>query len=140
DTRAAATRARQRAISFITHHQSRDGGLPASPGDASNAQSTAWAIQGLIAAGRAPESLHRDGAPSPLAYLRSLIAPDGHIRYSRGTDQTPVWVTGEAALALAERPLPLPPLGRAPTAATRRAAPVHRPSAARAGARAAAAV
>ena len=60
-----------------------------------------------IAAGVAPGSLHRGGAPSPLAYLRSLIAPDGRVRYARGTDQTPVWVTGEALMALEGKPLPL---------------------------------
>jgi prenyltransferase beta subunit len=108
DTRAAATRARRRAVSFITRHQNRDGGFPSSPGDASNAQSTAWAVQGLIAVGRAPESLHRNGAPSPLTYLRSLIASDGHIRYSRTSDQTPVWVTAQAVMALTRKVLPLP--------------------------------
>ena len=43
--------------------------------------------------------MRRHGA-SPLDYLRSLIAPDGHVRYSRGTDQTPVWVTAQALMAL----------------------------------------
>jgi hypothetical protein len=36
-----------------------------------------------------------------------LTAPDGHIRYSRSSDQSPVWVTGEALMALARKPLPL---------------------------------
>ena len=62
-------------------------GSPASPAPGSNAQSTAFAVQGLIAAGVDPSSLHRHGAPSPLDYLRSLIAGDGHVDYSRGTDR-----------------------------------------------------
>jgi prenyltransferase beta subunit len=103
----AAARARSRAVAFIERAQSPDGGLPTAPGAEANAQSTAWAIQGLVAAGVDPASLHRGGAPSPLAYLKSLIAPDGHVRYSRTGDQTPVWVTAEAAMALAEKPLPL---------------------------------
>jgi energy-coupling factor transport system substrate-specific component len=102
-----ASGARAGAVAYIEHHQDRDGGLPSTPGSGSNAQSTAWAVQGLIAAGVNPGSLHRGGAPSPLHYLRSLIAPDGHVRYSRGSSQTPVWVTGEALMALAGKPLPL---------------------------------
>ncbi len=48
--------------------------------------------------------------PSPDAYLLSLLAPDGSIRYARGQSQTPVWVTGEALMALAGRPLPIAPV------------------------------
>jgi len=107
DPSSAAGQARSRAIRFITSHQNADGGFASSPGSPSNAQSTAWGVQGLIAAGLAPASVHRAGAPSPLAYLKSLIAPDGHIRYSRSGDQTPVWVTAEAVMALAGKSLPL---------------------------------
>ncbi|MCW3066577.1 MAG: Prenyltransferase/squalene oxidase, partial [Solirubrobacterales bacterium] len=65
------------------------------------------AIQGLVAAGRDPAGLHRGGARSPLDYLRTLTAPDGSVRYSRAGAQTPVWVTAQAALALARKPFPL---------------------------------
>jgi energy-coupling factor transport system substrate-specific component len=97
----------RRAAAFVAHRQNRDGGFPANPGGASNAQSTAWAIQGLIASGHDPARLHRHGAHSPLSYLHSLIAPDGSVRYSRTSSQDPVWVTGQAALALARAPFPL---------------------------------
>jgi len=76
----------------------------------SNAQSTAWAIQGLDAVGISPAGLHRDGAVSPLAYLDGLTAADGAVSYARGVTQTPVWVTGEALMALAGKSLPLAPL------------------------------
>ncbi|HEY5428453.1 MAG TPA: hypothetical protein VIK04_04995, partial [Solirubrobacteraceae bacterium] len=37
------------------------------------------------------------------------------IRYARGVSQTPVWVTGEALMALEGKPLPVaPPAGRPP--------------------------
>ena len=94
-----------RAVRFIDSQQSSDGGFPCQPGGPSNAQSTAWAIQGLLAAGVGSGSLAR-----PLGYLRSLTAPDGHVRYSAGSDQTPVWVTAQAAMALAGKPLPLSPV------------------------------
>ena len=107
---SAPARTLQRAVTFIRSQQNRDGGFPSQPGDDSNAQSTAWAVQGLIAAGVSPGALHRRGAPSPLAYLRSLIAADGHVRYSRSSDQTPVWVTAQALMALAGKALPLGPV------------------------------
>jgi energy-coupling factor transport system substrate-specific component len=104
---SAAARARARAVGFIRAQQSPDGGFPSNPGADSNAQSTAWAVQGLLAAGVDPDSLHRGGVPSPLRYLSSLIGADGHVHYSRNSDQTPVWVTAQAAMALARKPLPL---------------------------------
>lgn len=110
DPGAPAVRARAVAVTYLRRHQNRDGGFPSAPGQESNAQSTAWAVQGLDAAGADPAALHRGGAPSPLDYLRSLIAPDGSLRYERGTVQTPVWVTGEGLMALEGRPLPLVPL------------------------------
>ena len=107
-----------RAIGYLRGHQNLDGGFPSEPGGQSNAQSTAWAVQGLLAAGVDPGSLHRRGAVSPLAFLRSLMAGDGHVRYSRTSDQTPVWVTAQAMMALDRKPLPLS--ARAPPDAPRR--------------------
>jgi energy-coupling factor transport system substrate-specific component len=111
-------------VTYIKGQQDGDGGFPAAPSAGSNAQSTAWAIQGLLAAGVDASGLLRHGA-SPVDYLSSLTAPDGHIRYSRSSDQTPVWVTGEAMMALAGKVLPLSPLSSP--------APVHhaQPAAAR---------
>jgi energy-coupling factor transport system substrate-specific component len=104
---ASASAARARGVAFLRGQQNPDGGFAANPGGDSNAQSTAWAVQGMIAAGADPDALHRRGAPSPLAFIRSLIDVDGHVHYSRASDQTPVWVTAEAVLALARKPLPL---------------------------------
>ncbi len=116
------------AVSFIRAAQNGDGGLPSQPGGPSNAQSTAWAIQGLIAAGVDPSGVRR--GRSAMDYLASLIAPDGHVRYAAGLDQTPVWVTGEALMALARRTLPLGPV---PAPAVSHSSPgpaTHHPSSA----------
>jgi energy-coupling factor transport system substrate-specific component len=94
---AAAAR---RAVAFIRGQQNRDGGFGDQQGAPSNAQSTAFAVSGLIAAGVSPEDVRRRGSPSPVAYLRSLIQPDGAVDYARGNAQTPVWVTAEAEIAL----------------------------------------
>ena len=67
------------------------------PGRRSNAQSTAWAVQGLVATRRDPARVRAGTAgASALAYLRSLVGPDGAVRYSRTSRQTPVWVTAQA--------------------------------------------
>ena len=96
-----------RAARFLAARQNADGGFGQGAGARSNAQSTAFAVQGLIAAGRRPGRLHRRGARSPLAYLRSLQSASGAVRYSRTSAQTPVWVTAQALAALAGRALPV---------------------------------
>ncbi|HUR86801.1 MAG TPA: prenyltransferase/squalene oxidase repeat-containing protein [Solirubrobacteraceae bacterium] len=97
----------KRAVAFLAARQNADGGLPLTPGGDSNAQSTAWAIQGFVAGGRDPARVRRGGAASPLAYLRSLQGASGAVRYSRTSTQSPVWVTAQALTALARRPFPI---------------------------------
>ena len=109
------TRTVTRAARYLARHQNADGGFPLVPGGASNAQSTAWAVQGLLAAGRDPAKVRR--SRDPLAYLRSLTAASGEVRYSRTSRQTPVWVTAQVVMALARKPLPLKPVARARRAA-----------------------
>ncbi len=111
-----------RAARYLVRAQNPDGGYPQQPGGESNAQSTAWAIQGLIAAGRDPAAITREGSCSPLAYLESLVGPDGSVRYSRTGSQTPVWVTAQALTALAGKTFPIEPV--AARAATVGAHPV----------------
>jgi hypothetical protein len=118
---SAAAHARAGAVRFLRGQQDGDGGFATLPGAGSNAQSTAFAVQGLLAAGVNPSSVHRRGV-SPLDYLRSLIAADGHVRYSRGADQTPVWVTAEVLMALDGKALPLGPVGRRVTPPVRQPA------------------
>ena len=100
-----------RGVSYLRGVQ-RSGGGFALAGGPVNAQSTAWAAQGLAAAGISPASV-RSGGRSALDYLASAQARDGHYRYSSSTDQTPVWVTGQALLAVNGRPFPLAPVPRA---------------------------
>jgi energy-coupling factor transport system substrate-specific component len=106
------TKAARGAVTYLTRGQNPDGGFPLQAGAGSNAQSTAWAIQGLLAAGRNPHSVKPRGGRDPYAYLRSLTASNGEVRYSRTSRQTPVWVTAQAVMALAGKPLPLARSGR----------------------------
>jgi prenyltransferase beta subunit len=97
------------AAGFLAGAQNPDGGFPQQPGGESNAQSTAFGVQGLIAAGRNPGSVRRRGSRSPIGYLESLRAPGGSIRYSRTGAQTPVWVTAQALIALSGKTFPVGP-------------------------------
>ncbi len=94
---------------YLRAVQNADGGFGQTEGRSSNAQSTAWAVQGLVAAGVRPEGV---GA-NPMRYLAGLRRRDGHIAYSRTSDQTPVWVTGQALLALRKATFPLGAVPRA---------------------------
>jgi len=107
DAGAHSARLLGNAAGYLTRAQNLDGGYPQQPGGESNAQSTAWAVQGLIAAGRDPGSVHRRGSRSPVGYLESLLGPGGSIRYSRTGTQTPVWVTAQALIALAGKTFPV---------------------------------
>jgi len=100
-------RVRARALAYLRRAQNLDGGFGQEGRAASNAQSTAWAVQGLIAAGQHVQSVRRAGSRSPLAYLEGLVAPDGSVRYSATGAQTPVWVTAQALTALAGRTFPI---------------------------------
>jgi Prenyltransferase and squalene oxidase repeat len=89
-----------RAASFLLRFQNADGGFELTNGRGSDAQSTAWAIQGLVAAGRIPPR-------SAFSYLAGLKRSDGSYRYSASYATTPVWVTAQVLAALAKKPFPL---------------------------------
>ena len=89
----------RRAAAFSRARGSHLRGLPArARGCAVNAQSTAYAIQGLVAAG---PGLAVPGAARPTC--ARFREPNGLIRYLRTSRQTPVWVTAQALLALNRR-------------------------------------
>ena len=96
---SAPTGALARARAYLAASENRDGGFPQQPGGASNAQSTAWAVQALVAVGAATQR--------PLAYLRALLTSSGAVRYAANLTLTPVWVTAEALAAFARAPLPV---------------------------------
>jgi hypothetical protein len=88
-----------RAVAFLRTFERPDGGFELTHGRGSDAQSTAWAIQGLVAAGRAPPR-------AAFAYLARLRRADGSYRYSAKYLTTPVWVTAQVLAALAKQPFP----------------------------------
>jgi energy-coupling factor transport system substrate-specific component len=100
----------QRGVSYLRGTQRSGGGFALASGPV-NSQSTAWAAQGLLAAGVSPASVRSGG--TPLSYLSSAQAGDGHYRYSATSDQTPVWVTGQTLMAVNGAAFPLRPVSRA---------------------------
>ncbi len=105
------SKAVHRGLSYLREAQRRGGGFAIGSGGEVNAQSTAWAIQGILAAGGDPGSYRRGGA-SASDYLAARQADNGHYRYSKSSDQTPVWVTGEALVAAAGESFPISPPAR----------------------------
>ena len=90
----------KRGLAYLRKLQRPDGGFALVPGRSSDAQSTAWAIQAFLAAGKEP-------GPRAFRYLASLRRADGSYRYSKRYAVTPVWVTSQVLPALARKPFPL---------------------------------
>jgi energy-coupling factor transport system substrate-specific component len=102
------TKAAESGVSYLRKHQRPNGGFALGGSGAVNTQSTAWAVQGMIAVGADPTKVASSGN-SALDYLAAQQAGDGHYRYSASSDQTPIWVTGEVLVATAGDALPVPP-------------------------------
>jgi energy-coupling factor transport system substrate-specific component len=103
---APGSKVSHRGLAYLRDVQRKGGGFPLGGNGEVNSQSTAWAIQGILAAGGNPDSFRRGGASAP-EYLAAHQAPDGHYRYSKSSNQTPVWVTGEALVATASKYFPI---------------------------------
>lgn len=96
-----------RALKYLKFCQSADGGFYWRS-TASNIASTAWAVQGIAAAGEDPGSEGwTKGGKTPLDYMTSMQQSDGHIKYMPESDSQPAWMTAEAIPALLKRPYPL---------------------------------
>jgi energy-coupling factor transport system substrate-specific component len=108
------SKASNRGLVYLGRAQRKGGGFPLGGNGEVNSQSTAWAIQGILGAGSDPDT-YRKGGASALDYLAAQQAPDGHYRYSKSSDQTPIWVTGEVLVAAADEFFPLSPPPREPT-------------------------
>lgn len=98
--------AARRGLAYLRKAQRRGGGFALGGSGGVNSQSTAWAVQGMIALGTDPANVEK-GGKSALDYLSARQDDDGHYRYSASSDQTPVWVTGQALAATAGKSFPI---------------------------------
>ncbi|HEX8928254.1 MAG TPA: prenyltransferase/squalene oxidase repeat-containing protein, partial [Actinomycetota bacterium] len=101
------------ALDYLRRHQRSNGGFVTGGSGPVNAQSTAWAVQGMLAVGADPATI-REGGDSALDYLAARRGEDGHYDYSAGSDQTPIWVTGQVLTAVAGEAFPVPAPPRKP--------------------------
>ena len=108
-TGRARGRVARRAVGYLRSQQNRDGGFGQMDGRESNSQSTSYAVQGLVAVGSGAGMTGR-----ALGYLRRRQASDGSVAYSADSEQTPVWVTAQALMALRRTALPIAAVARAP--------------------------
>jgi prenyltransferase beta subunit len=106
------TSAAEHGLGYLRKAQRPSGGFPLGGSGGVNSQSTAWAVQGMLAVGKDPGSV-QEGGKSGLDYLAARQEPDGHYRYSPESDQTPVWVTGQVLAATAGDAFPVPAVPRA---------------------------
>ncbi len=102
-----------KALDYLDAAQNDDGGFPDAPAannsDTSNADSTAFAVQGLLAAGEDPLAARwRPIATNPISYLLGLQQADGAFTFGGQPSQL---ATQQVIPALAGRPFPY--LGRA---------------------------
>jgi energy-coupling factor transport system substrate-specific component len=98
-------------LGYLRKAQRPSGGFPLGGNSAVNSQSTAWAVQGMLAVGADPGSV-RQGGKSALDYLAARQEADGHYRYSPSSNQTPVWVTAQVLTAAAGDSFPVAPVAR----------------------------
>ncbi|MFN8163734.1 MAG: prenyltransferase/squalene oxidase repeat-containing protein [Solirubrobacterales bacterium] len=92
---SSGSKASRRGLSYLVKAQRKGGGFPLGGKNGPvNTQSTAWAVEGILAAGGNPASFRRGGA-SALDYLSEHQESDGHYRYSGASDQPPVWAAAE---------------------------------------------
>ncbi|HEX6688469.1 MAG TPA: prenyltransferase/squalene oxidase repeat-containing protein [Solirubrobacterales bacterium] len=108
------TGAAKHGLGFLRNAQRPSGGFALGGSGSVNSQSTAWAVQGMIAVGTDPATV-RERGKSALEYLAARQDADGHYRYSDSRDQTPVWVTGQVLAATAGDSFPVTPVARPST-------------------------
>jgi hypothetical protein len=99
------------ASNYLANQQQNDGGWDTFGTTTGNTNSTAWALQAILALGGDPQSGEwTSGGQNPIHFLLKVQQGDGKFQYSH---PPPVWspdlvlTTVQAVPALAGRPLPL---------------------------------
>lgn len=114
---APDSKASGRGLSYLRQAQRPGGGFPLGGNGSVNSQSTAWAIEGVLATGGDPGSFRRGGKSAP-EYLAAQQQGDGHYRYSKDSNQTPIWVTAYGVMAAAGDYFPVSAPAREPKPST----------------------
>jgi len=104
--------ASDRALSYMRKAKRSNGGFAPGNNLSANAQATAWASQGLLAAGKDPAGFGT--GKSSFTYMRELQASDGHFLQAPNQEASPVWVTADVLVPLSGDYLPIAAPPRAP--------------------------
>ncbi|PKM78048.1 MAG: hypothetical protein CVU90_04865 [Firmicutes bacterium HGW-Firmicutes-15] len=99
------------AINYLNGCQDEDGGFNSGNdwmSSGSNASSSAWVLQGLIAAGENPlgEGWSKS-ANNPVSYLLNLQTSDGFYNWKSDVISSPATITAQTIMALAQKPFPI---------------------------------
>jgi Prenyltransferase and squalene oxidase repeat len=97
--------ASDRALAYLRKSKRPNGGFAPGNNLSANAQATAWASQGLLAAGKDPADF--GSGKSSFAYMRELQAGSGYFMQAPNVEASPVWVTSDVLVALSGRHLPI---------------------------------
>jgi energy-coupling factor transport system substrate-specific component len=100
------SKAAKQGLQYLRDAQQGNGGYRVGGNGAINTQATAWAVQGILAAGGDPSSVKRGGS-TPFDYIAANQGSNGHYRYSKSSDQTPIWVTGQVLVAVSREYFPI---------------------------------
>jgi prenyltransferase/squalene oxidase-like repeat protein len=121
--------ASDRALAYMRKSKRPNGGFAPGNNLSANAQATAWASQGLLAAGKDPASFG-DGKSS-FTYMRELQVSAGFFLQAPNQEASPVWVTADVLVPLSGHFLPISAPARAPkpkqTKQTKQATPTIPP-------------
>jgi energy-coupling factor transport system substrate-specific component len=104
--------ASDRALGYLRDSKRPNGGFAPGNNLPANAQATAWAAEGLFAAGKDPIGF--GSGKSSLTYMRELQTEDGYFLQAPGQEASPVWVTSDVLVPLTGHFLPIAAPPRAP--------------------------
>jgi energy-coupling factor transport system substrate-specific component len=104
--------ASDRALAYMRKSKRDNGGFAPGNNLSANAQATAWASQGLLAAGKDPASFGT--GKSSFAYMRDLQVSAGYFLQAPNQEASPVWVTADVLVPLSGHFLPIAAPARAP--------------------------
>jgi hypothetical protein len=99
------------AINYLRSCQEEDGGFNSGNdwmSSGSNASSSSWVLQGLIAAGKNPLGDEwRKSGNNPVAYLLNLQTSNGFYNWKSDVISSPAAITAQTIMALAQKPFPI---------------------------------
>ena len=112
DARAGRRRSAT-ASATCARSQRGEGGWGLNETGVTNSQSTAWAVQGLVARRRRTRRRSPARGDPDSTTCASASAAAATTRYNASSSQTPVWVTSQALLAVRRKALPMGAVPRA---------------------------